>query len=86
MVKTSPQSILILVFIAIAIALSFPKMEATRVGRKLLEGGVAGVGADEFVVPCKTDDDCLYAYKIFFGLDKGHCLFEGSAVGHCEPL
>ncbi|KAL3502482.1 hypothetical protein ACH5RR_036931 [Cinchona calisaya] len=61
-------------------------MEATRVGRKLLGGGAAGVGADEFVVPCKTDDDCLYAYKIFFGLDKGHCLLQGSAAGYCEPL
>ncbi|KAL3502001.1 hypothetical protein ACH5RR_036450 [Cinchona calisaya] len=86
MVKTSLQSILVLVLFAIAIALSIPKMEATRVGRKLLGGGAAGVGADEFVVPCKTDDDCLYAYKIFFGLDKGHCLLQGSAAGYCEPL
>ncbi|KAL3502000.1 hypothetical protein ACH5RR_036449 [Cinchona calisaya] len=59
--------------------------EATRVRRKLLEGGAAGVGADVFVVPW-TENDCLYAYKIFFGLDKGHCLLQGSTAAYCEPL
>ncbi|KAL3502009.1 hypothetical protein ACH5RR_036458 [Cinchona calisaya] len=81
MVKTSLRSILISVLSVIAIAISFPNMEATRVGRKLLEGGAAVI-----IVPCETDYDCLSSEEFLFDIVKDHCINQGTAVGLCELL
>ncbi|KAL3501999.1 hypothetical protein ACH5RR_036448 [Cinchona calisaya] len=89
MVKTpSVQFIFVVVLFAIAIALSFSKMEAIRVGEtssnKMVRRNSRKLQA--ITVRCETDQDCLESQAFLQRLVKGHCILQGSAVGFCEPL